>query len=115
MPPLIVSVILPVLPPLHSGLIPVMLLITAPLWFTILPVAVAVQPLPSLTVTVYVPEAKLFTVPVVDPVFHKYVNVPVPPKAVTVTEPLLWLHVDGCDVTPELIAEGCVITCVTLA
>jgi hypothetical protein len=54
-------------------------------------------------------------VPVVEPVVHKYVSVPVPPVAVTVTDPLLWLHVAGCAVTLELMAEGCVITCVILA
>ena len=114
-PPLIVSVILPVVPPLHNGLIPTIVLITAPVWFTILPVEVAVQPLASVTVTVYVPDARLLTVPLVDPVFHKYVSVPVPPDDVTVTDPLLWLHVADCAVTPELIAEGCVITCVIFA
>ena len=51
-PPLNVSVILPVLPPLHNGLIPVIVLITDPFWFTILPTELAVQPLPSVTVTV---------------------------------------------------------------
>jgi hypothetical protein len=51
-PPLIVSVILPVLPPLHKGLIPTMVLITAPFWFTILPLELMVHPLPSVTVTV---------------------------------------------------------------
>ena len=50
-PPLTVRVILP-LPPLHNGFIPVILLIIAPVWFTTLPLAVAVQPLPSVTVTV---------------------------------------------------------------
>ena len=51
-PPLNVSVVLPVLPPLHNGLTPVIVLITAPFWFTIVPAEVVVQPLASVTVTV---------------------------------------------------------------
>ena len=49
---------------------------------------VAVQPLASVTVTLYVPPVRLVAVAVVCELFHSYVYGVVPPFAVTVAEPV---------------------------
>ena len=51
--------------------------------------AVAVQPLLSVTVTVYAPATRLFIVAVVALFDQRYVYAIVPPEAVTVALPLL--------------------------
>jgi hypothetical protein len=57
--------------------------------------AVAVQPPADVTVTLKVPGARELRLCAVDPVFHKYVNGPLTPVAVTLAEPVLLLQVDG--------------------
>ena len=62
-------------------------------------VDVAVQPFPSVAVTVYVPTDKLFIVcPVKFPGFHKYEIVPVPPVAVAEAVPFFVPQSTGVDV-----------------
>ncbi len=57
----------------------------------IVTVADAVHPFESVTITLYVPAARLLAVAPVweGELFHKYVYGPVPPPAVTVAEPVL--------------------------
>ena len=70
MPPEVVAVALPLEPPLHDGSVPV---VDADNEAGLLNVtlAVTVQLLTSVTVTVYVPEETLLKVEVVAPVLHK--------------------------------------------
>lgn len=72
--------------------------------------AVAVQPKASVTVTVYVPTPRLFTVAVVAPVFQRYVYGEVPPLAVAVTDPVdvvvVLVFVDEAE-TERTVGEVC--------
>ena len=60
---------------------------------------VAVQPFASVIVIVYVPNANPFTVSVVSPLFHKYVNGGVPPFGVATALPLLTVQPVGFPIT----------------
>lgn len=57
-------------------------------WVTVV-LDVAVQPLWSVTVTLYVPAPRPLTLLVVAPLLHKYVYGDVPPDALTLTEPFV--------------------------
>jgi hypothetical protein len=62
--------------------------------------------LASVIVTVYTPDARPLIEDVVCPEFQRYVNVPVPPLAVTEAVPLFVPQEAGCVVTDATIAEG---------
>jgi hypothetical protein len=69
---------------------PVIVLLIAAGWLTVAE-PLAVQPLASVTVTLYVPAERplLLLVVAVDELLHTYEYAPVPPDAVAVTLPLL--------------------------
>src|SRR5207247_1704738 len=91
-PPLALAVALPLVPPKQSTLTcALMLEIDAVSGCVMVALAVAVQPLASLTVTMYVPAPRLVAV---EPfctglVFHENVLLPVPPLALAVALPLV--------------------------
>src|SRR5439155_665168 len=91
-PPLTLAVALPLLPPKQSTLTcALMLALNAVSGCVMVALAVAVQPLASLTVTMYVPAPRLVAV---EPfctglVFHENVLLPVPPLALAVALPLV--------------------------
>jgi hypothetical protein len=71
---------------------PVMVGVSTPGW-VIVTVAVAVHPLLSVTVTLYVPAAWFIIPPLVLPLLHEYVKGPVFTLVVTMAEPLVFpLH-----------------------
>mgnify|MGYP006961380426 CR=1 FL=1 len=88
MPPDAVTVAVPLLPPLQLTLVCDVVAVIAVGW-VIVTLRTTVQLLASRTVTVYVPAVNPLIEAVVWPELHAYVNVPVPPDAVTVAVPLL--------------------------
>ncbi len=105
----------PVEPPKHATFVgDVMETVTAVAAFMVV-VAVAVQPLASVAVTVYVPAAKDEIVVPVPPVLQAKVMAPVPPAPDAVADPVPPLH-EGCvGVTLTVTAVGCVTTAVAVA
>ena len=80
----------------------------APAIFVIEVTDVLVHRFASVTVTVYEPIVSPVTVIAVEPLFHVYVNVPVPPAAFTLTEPFELPHVDETEDALAVTAVGCV-------
>lgn len=87
-PPVAVTLMLPLDPPLHvtCATVPVS---TIGLGAMTVKLCVAVHPAASVAVTVYVPADKLLMVPPEAPLLQENVLLPVPPEAVTVIAPLV--------------------------
>ena len=108
--------------PVYGGTPPVAVTVTVPVRYphgaltatdeaanlaVIVALAVAVHPLASVTVTLYVPAASALRFCVVAPLLHKYVYGAVPPLAVTVAVPSVPpIVVTGVDVADAVTAAG---------
>ena len=115
-PPEVLSVILPLLLPLHSACVVVADTVIAKGWLMVAAV-VTEQPLASVTVAVYVPAGRLLRFCVVVLLLQLYVYAPVPPLTFRLTLPVAdALHnalvaagvaesVAGCDIATASVAE----------
>jgi hypothetical protein len=88
-PPVTVTVAEPVVPPLHNTLLTAVEVARAETGSMIVTISVIVQPLASVTVTVFTPAVSPVITDVVAVVDHKYVYPEVPPDTVTVAEPVV--------------------------
>ena len=88
-PPVEVAVAVPLAAPKHEASVFVQVADTGAGGHATVVLQVVVQPLASVTLTLYGPIAKLLRLAVVAPLLHKYVYGAVPPVAVTLAVPVV--------------------------